>query len=195
MNRRSSAGGGVTNPDWLWRFHLGTETETGVGRTDIQRGGHWWAVLVGALLGLPRAGVAVPTRVRVVRAAAGAARGVDGSATGAAVERWERLFGRQSLSTCVVRRGDELCEQLGRLRLWMRLRVDATSMRITSEGAALSLCGRSVRLPRRLAPRTVAHAWSCDDDPGAAFDVEVRVVAPVVGVLLAYRGRIHEEDR
>jgi hypothetical protein len=76
----------------------------------------------------------------------------------------------------------------------LRLRVDATSVGITSEGAALSVCGGTLRLPDRLAPRTVAHAWPAPDDPDGSFEVQVRVIVPVIGEVLSYRGRISEED-
>jgi hypothetical protein len=177
-NRRAGQG-------WLLRFHLGDVTVAGTGLMDVRRGerraGRW----AGALLRLPPTGTAVPTRVRVVRAA----RRPDG----AAVERWERAFGRRSVRTWVVRRGDRLTERLGPLELRMRLRADAAELWVRTDGAALGVGALRLPLPGRLAPRAVAHAWSPPGRTGATFHVEVRVTVPGVGTILSYRGRLAEE--
>ena len=49
----------------------------------------------------------------------------------------------------------------------------------------------SFRLPGLVAPQAYAHAWSSGD---RAFDVEVSVRIPVLGVLMSYSGHFMEAE-
>ncbi len=90
----------------------------------------------------------------------------------AAHERWIRTFGAVSLATRLVR-------------------ATASDVWFIPDGAAIVLGPLSFRLPGLVAPRAYAHAWSSGD---GAFDVEVSVRVPLLGVLMSYRGHFTEAE-
>jgi len=87
-------------------------------------------------------------------------------------ERWIRTFGAVSLATRLVR-------------------ATASDVWFIPDGAAIVLGPLSFRLPGLVAPRAYAHAWSSGD---GAFDVEVSVRVPLLGVLMSYRGHFTEAE-
>jgi hypothetical protein len=104
-------------------------------------------------------------------------------------ERWIRTFGAARLATRLVRAGERAGERIGPVELRMRCRATASDVWFIPDGAAVILGRLSFRLPGLVAPRAYAHAWSSGD---RAFDVEVSVRVPVLGVLMSYRGHFME---
>jgi hypothetical protein len=140
--------------------------------------------MLGCLLHLPPPAVGQQARLRIVRRADGA----DGAAT---QERWIRTFGSVSLATRQVRTGDRIAERTGPVELRMRCRTTASDVWFIPDGAAVVLGRLGLRLPALIAPQARAHAWSSGE---GAFDVDVAVRIPLLGVLLAYRGHFTEEE-
>jgi hypothetical protein len=171
--------------DWVHRFHTGTATATAAGILDVDRGESRRARMLCCLLRLPPAAVGQPARLRIVRRADGAA-GADGAAT---QERWIRTFGSVSLATRQVRTGERIAERAGPVELRMRCRTTASDVWFIPDGAAVVLGRRGFRLPAFIAPQARAHAWSSGE---GAFDVDVAVRIPLLGVLLSYRGHFTE---
>ncbi|MDH2426882.1 DUF4166 domain-containing protein [Sphaerisporangium sp. TRM90804] len=186
--------------DWMYRFHLGGETAAGAGSLTVRRGRGLLARLACAALRLPRAGERLPARVTVHRRAgtqparAAAARDAPGPAP--VVETWVRHIGPHRLTTTQVRAGEHGRERHGPLELRTRTAATGAEVTVTQEQALLGAGRWSLRLPARLAPRVAARAWL---DPADAalrpprFHIEVRVTAPVAGMLLSYSGFLRRE--
>ena len=128
---------------------------------------------------LPPPAAGLPARLCIVRRPEGA---VD-------QEQWIRSFGAVRLVTRLARAGDRAAERFGPVELRMRCRVTQSDVWFIPDGAAIVLGGLTVRLPRLVAPRAYAHAWSSG---GRSFDVEVSVRIPLLGVLMSYRGHFTE---
>jgi hypothetical protein len=167
--------------DWVHRFHTGTASATATGILDVEPGKSRPARLLGALMGLPPAAVGQPARLRIVR---------SGPADGAATrETWTRTFGSISLNTRQIRNGERIAERAGPVELRMRCRTTASDVWFIPDGAAVVLGRFGFRLPDLIAPHACAHAWSSGD---GAFDVDVTVRIPLLGVLISYRGHFTE---
>jgi len=167
--------------DWVYRFHTGTASATATGIADVRPGASGPARTLGRLMRLPPPAVGQPAWLRIVRRAEGAS----------AHERWDRTFGAVSLATRLVRTGDRISERAGPVELRMRCRATASEVWFIPDGAGIALGRLSVRLPSLVAPRASAHAWSAGD---RAFDVEVSVRLPLLGVLMSYRGHFTEAE-
>jgi hypothetical protein len=165
--------------DWVHRFHTGTASATAAGIVDIDGGRHGLARVLGWLIRLPPPAAGQAARLRIVRRTDGAA----------AHERWIRTFGPVCLATRLVRTGERVGERAGPVELRMRCRATACDVWFIPDGAALVLGRATVRLPGLLAPRAYAHAWASGE---RAFDVEVSVLVPLLGVVLSYRGHFTE---
>jgi hypothetical protein len=74
----------------------------------------------------------------------------------------------------------------------MRCRATASDVWFLPDGAAVVLGRFAFPLPRLVAPSAYAHARSAGD---RAFDVEVSVRVPPLGVLISYRGHFTEVDQ
>jgi hypothetical protein len=167
--------------DWVHRFHLGTASATATGILDVEQGKSGPARLLGRLMGLPPAAVGQRARVRIVR---------SGPADGAATqETWIRTFGSVSLATRQVRTGERIVERAGPVELRMRCLATASDVWFIQDGAAVVIGRFGFRLPGLFAPQACAHAWSSGD---GAFDVDVAVRMPLLGVLVSYRGHFTE---
>jgi hypothetical protein len=172
----------ATADDWVRRFHTGTVSATAAGMVDVDPGRSRPIRMLGRLLRLPPPAAGQAARLRIVRRAEGAW----------AHERWIRTFGAVSLATRLVRAGGRVGERAGPVELRMRCRATASEVWFTPDGAAIVLGRLSFRLPGLVAPRASAHAWSTGD---GAFDVEVSVRVPLLGVLLSYRGHFTEAEQ
>ncbi|MEU1630733.1 DUF4166 domain-containing protein [Streptomyces sp. NPDC020096] len=169
---------------WLFRFHLGDETVSGAGVLDVRHGGGLPGRLACAALRFPRAGTAVPVRVRVDRSSG--------------VESWQRRIGSRSMNSRQICSDVRFLERAGPLELRMRYVPGDASLRVVTEGAALCVGGLRIRLPGRLAPRASAAAWAAAEDRAAvppSFHIDVRIHVPLLGALLSYSGQLHEEGR
>jgi Domain of unknown function (DUF4166) len=167
--------------DWVHRFHTGTASVTAAGTVDVEPGESGLIRMLGRLLRLPPAGAGQAVRLRIVRRAEGAS----------VHERWIRTFGAFSVVTRMVRTGERTAERAGPVELRMRYRATASDVWLVPDGAAVVLGRLSLRLPALVAPRACAHAWSSGD---GAFDVEVSVRVPLLGVLTSYRGHFTEAE-
>lgn len=156
----------------------------GAGVFGIQRGRGVLARMMAALLGFPRAGEAVPTRL-VVRSQ---------PYRGASCEFWQRCFGEQKLvSRQYAGRDGLLAERFGCLELRLRLQAAGGALRLLPAGSALALGGLRIRLPGRMSPRVEGRVAAA---PGAGgrLEVSVTVAAPLAGLLLAYEGYLDLEE-
>ena len=62
------------------------------------------------------------------------------------------------------------------------------SLRVSKLRSSLTILG--VTIPSVLAPRVHARAWSSDAE---GWEVEVRISLPLIGLLVAYAGRLVPE--
>ena len=168
--------------DWVRRFHVGAASGTAAGIVDVSPGRSAQARVLGRLMRLPPPAAGLPARLRIVRQPEGAA----------GHEKWVRTFGAVRLATRLARAGDRAAERFGPVELRMRCRATASEAWFTPDGAAIILGRLSLRLPRLVAPQAYAHAWSSGD---RAFDVEVSVRVPLLGVLMSYRGHFLEAEQ
>jgi hypothetical protein len=130
---------------------------------------------------------------RIVRAALRVPLSTDGRKTtlhitsDARTERWTRTLGGRSLVT-VQRALPDGClgERIGPLELRFRLDTAAGALAYVQVGAVLILGRWHVRLPRFIAPRVDAREERRDG--GDRAHLEVRISAPLVGILMSYEG-------
>ena len=164
------------------RMHaLGRAQAAGVFR--IERGRGMLARVMAGLLGFPRAGEAVPTRLVVH----------SEPWRGASCEIWQRDFGGQALvSRQYPGRDGLLAERFGWMELRLRLRAEGGALLVESAGSALVLGALRVRLPGMLSPRVDARVAAAGT--GDRVEVSVKVEAPLAGLLLAYAGYLEREE-
>jgi len=165
--------------DWVCRFHTGTVSATAAGIVDIDPGRSRPIRMLRRLMSLPPPAAGLTAQLCIVRRAEGAL----------VHERWIRTFGAVRLVTRLVRAGERAVERAGPVELRMRCRATASDVWFTADGAAMVLGRLRLRIPAAVAPRACAHAWSTGD---GAFDVEVSVQMPLLGVLVSYRGHFME---
>ena len=148
------------------------------GRLRIEHGRHHGVRFLAAVLRLPRPSAAAHTRLTVLRRANG--------------EHWQRTFNTRRLDTWQYDADpSDLAERFGLFEFRFRLAECDGSLVYVQREAAFRL--RSVRLP---IPAWCAPRVEAQEDPVDAtrVRVEVRVVLPVVGLLIAYDGVIDVED-
>jgi Domain of unknown function (DUF4166) len=161
------------------RFHTGAVSATVVGIVDVSPARSAPTRMLRRLMRLPPPAAGLPARLCIVRRPEGAAD----------QEKWIRTFGAVRLVTRLARVGDRAVERFGPFELRMHCRVTQSDVWFIPDGAAIVLGGLTFRLPRLVAPRAYAHAWSSGD---RAFDVDVSVRIPLLGVLMSYRGHFME---
>lgn len=140
------------------------------GRLTVRRGRSLAARLVGALCRFPAAGADTPLALRV-----SADRGRL---------TWERRFGSRCLSTAQTVEGALLQEQLGPFVCAFELLSRNGGIEFLQRSASLALGPWRARLPSWLAPRVRGRAQAS----GAGVEIDVEISAPLVGLVLAYRG-------
>ncbi len=167
----------MTNTDdWVHRFHTGNVSATAAGILDVEPRKTGPTRMLARLMHLPPAAVGQGARLRIVRRA-------EGSSTH---ETWIRTFGAVSLATRQIRAGERISERTGLVELRMRCRATASDVWFFPDGAAVALGWFSLPVPGLVAPQAYAHAWSSGV---GAFDVEVSVRIPLLGILMSYRGQ------
>ncbi|APR79363.1 Hypothetical protein A7982_04710 [Minicystis rosea] len=170
----------LLGPSWasvaplVQRIHAGSVVARGV--FAVRRGTSMAARLVGALLGMPPAAEATPITLAVQQDAAG--------------ERWVRTFGDRPLVTVQWESGGLLVEGLGLVQCWFRLRADGGSLIFDQVRATFGARRFSLPLPRFLSPRIEGRA----EPAGDRVRVDVRIHAPMVGLLVAYEGAVTPEE-
>jgi hypothetical protein len=102
------------------------------------------------------------------------------------VERWVRTFGEQPLHTLQWRRDAWLVEGLGLVQCWFQLRAEGGALIFEQVRATIGSRGFAVPLPRWLSPRIEGRAEPRGDDA----HVDVRIHAPLAGLLVAYDGHV-----
>lgn len=143
----------------------------------IENGLHPVARLLARMCRLPSPSAASDTRLTVtVRA--------DG-------EHWERTFSGRRVATRQYRSGDELSERFGVLQFRFHLRVSDGGLLYVQRQAAFRCWLVHLPIPTAFAPRVEAR-----EDPAGSkrIHVEVRVILPGIGLLIAYAGIIEVEE-
>ena len=166
--------------DSVQEFHLtGEKIEMrGQGLFNIRHGSNVMAQLLACLMRMPAAGDNVPTELLVTSLNEG--------------ERWQRSFaGKTLISDQREQIGNLLLESFGMLELGFNLAVCDQVLHYQQARAALRVGSVGLPLPRWLAPRIVASERAAAGR--AAVSVSVEVSAPVIGLIMAYRGYIKRE--
>ncbi len=140
------------------------------GRVTITRGRNPFAGFIAAILGLPKAGDDMPALVRVSR--------VDGG------ELWERWYDGRHFATRQGRSAGQLTEEFGPFSLFFELQCDDDRLVFEQVGAKLW----SLVLPPALWPRIRAREGA--QGPTHIFNVALSL--PLIGLVVAYRGRLEE---
>lgn len=143
------------------------------GRACVERGSGLAARAVSWVFGFPESAEDVPVRVTFEPVSGG--------------ERWTRDFGGRSFSSVITPAGTGLRERFGPFSFRFRLE---------ERRGALAMVPRSwrlfgMRLPMRLMPDGVATER--EEDGTFRFDVPIR--APLVGVIVHYRGWLRPGER
>jgi hypothetical protein len=158
------------------RLHFGTESFSGMGTFAMRRGRRALSRIVAAVLRFPREGRHVPLELHIQ---------CNGRR-----QVWQRSFdGRRVDATFSIDR-HRAVERFGPLELLYAVRVQRGSLRLVCFGAAVRAGAVALRLPRWLAPRVRSRTWF--DRSDGCVRVSVVVMAPVAGLLLAYRGWVME---
>lgn len=161
-----------TLPEQVRALHDSTTLRTWTGRAQVRRGKGIMAKAIARVIGFPQATADVPVRVVLAPEAKG--------------ERWTRDFGGKVFSSfqdCGTGKNDYLLiERFGIISVAMALVVD--DERMTLIPRRWSCCG--IPLPSMLIPR--GEAFESERDGQFGFDVEI--TAPVVGLIVAYKGTL-----
>lgn len=144
------------------------------GTFTVTRGAGWLARGFGWALGMPAAGRRVDVTLQVRR----------DPQTGQ--EIWRRTFAASTLVTAQYRCGSELAERFGAFECRFRLLAREGALCFEQTGAALRLGPALLPLPRWCWPRVGGSAKPA----GERVRVEVSIAAPLVGLLIDYRGEI-----
>lgn len=146
------------------------------GLADVRRGANPLARLAAALIGFPKAGTGVPVAVTFTREAGG--------------ERWTRDFADKRFSSLqslgTGRDAQLLVERFGPASFTLALVV---------EDDRLFLVPRSWRLLGIPMPRCMLPTGtSFETERDGHFHFDVKIVAPLIGLIVAYRGSLQPGD-
>jgi hypothetical protein len=155
------------------RLHEGGARARGVFR--VRRGEGFFARLVAALLRMPPASEGTLVTLAVDPAGGG--------------ERWSRSFGGRMLRTLQWQSGALLVEAMGLVQCLFELRAEAGALVFDQVRATMGFRRLALPLPRALAPRVEGRAEADGDE----VRVDVRIHAPLVGLLVRYDGRVTAE--
>ncbi len=161
-----------TLPPQVQALHRDAQSRRWSGQADIRRGRGVLARVVAAMIGFPKQGDAVPVTVSFSPEHGG--------------ERWTRDFGGRRFSSW-QRRGEGRNDYL----LVERFGLIDVAIALVVEGDRLCLVPRrwsllGVPLPKCLLPKGTTFETECDGQ--FVFDVEI--AAPVIGLIVGYRGRL-----
>lgn len=171
----------TTLPPALRRFHARTNA-CARGHVSVRRGRGLVARLVASIMGLPPASEQLAIELRTT---------IEDDR-----EVWTRSFASPTGSsvgrpmiTRQWREGPLLVEALGLTRTYFELELASEPLGLRFVQRRCTILG--VPVPRVLAPRVEAFAWSSDAE---GWVVEVHISLPVIGLLVAYAGRMTPED-
>ncbi len=156
------------------RLHGGGGQAEGVFR--VRHGTSWPARFVSWLLRMPRVSEGCPVRLQVETIPDG--------------ELWRRTFAGAPLVTYQAQEGAFLLEAMGLFQCFFRLSAVDGALIFEQVGAALGYRSLAIPLPRFLAPFVEGRAAPERDD----VRVDVRIHAPVVGLLVAYDGLVSPQS-
>lgn len=159
-------------------LHSQGNSLTAVGTFRIQHGNSWAHWLV-QRMDLPPATPSVPTRLVITPSGDG--------------EHWFRTFGDQPFVTTQEEApGGLLAERMGLMEIRFRLRVLGGALLYQQQSIGMRWGRGYFPLPVWLVPRVEARE-SPGDGPRQTR-ISVHVVAPVIGLLLAYEGTMIPEE-
>ncbi|WP_421569912.1 DUF4166 domain-containing protein [Stenotrophomonas sp. PD6] len=165
----------ATLPPQVQALHLGTTAHRWSGVSQIRRGTGVLARMIAAVIGFPAAGANVPVTVTFTPENGG--------------ERWTRDFGGRRFSSW-QRRGAGRNDAL----LMERFGLIDVALALVVEGNRLTLVPRrwsflGIPLPKALLPKGTTFETEVD----GRFVFNVEIAAPVVGLIVAYRGSLLPE--
>ena len=163
-------------PDALRRLHA-DEGANGRGTFRVRHGGGPLCPRLASWMRLPRQTLSSTVALTIT--------------SSADEEHWTRTFDDDALvSVQWLTAEGLLAERVGRVEFAFRLRVEDSGLDYNQVGAAFVIGGRSVRLPRGIAPTVRAREMAAGPD---LVDVTVDVRIPWCGRLIAYDGVIRIE--
>ena len=142
---------------------------------QVRRGGGLLARLLGWVMRLPEAQEETRIELTVVRSAED--------------EQWERRFDGRLLRSVQWGEGEVLIEAMNGVQCCFRLVVEEGTLHFVQVGAKVGVRGWTVPLPRFLWPQVEGRASGV----GEEVDVDVRIHAPVAGLLVSYAGKVRPE--
>jgi hypothetical protein len=157
-------------PDVVKRGHELERELHGEGEFDITAGDSWLMRIAARLMGMPRAGRAVRTRLDVVR---------DGEEL-----VWRRDFGGSHFdSRMYAIDGGRIAECRGLVELCLRVTAEDGGIVYRSEAVRLRLGGLRISLPSVFAPRIDGRVWA----DGDAMRTRIQI-ASWAGTIVTYEG-------
>ncbi|MFT3924127.1 MAG: DUF4166 domain-containing protein [Myxococcales bacterium] len=165
--------GGI--PDCVRRVH--SQGATSQGTLEVLRSRSWLGRLLGWLLRMPPASPATAVALCL-----------DGEGT---LQVWRRRFGSVSLISKQFGESGRLIETYGPVALCFELRPLSDGLELQLTGVRLQLWTRRLPLPRWCSPRVSGSARA----EGDQARVDVCIEAPLVGLLLRYRGLVRALER
>jgi hypothetical protein len=162
-------------PVQVQALHGANEERRWVGTADVQRGSGYLAKIIGWIIGFPKAGLHVPVSVTFSPEKNG--------------ERWTRIFAGKTFSS-FQKRGTEKNDYL----LVESFGILSVALALVLEGDQLVLVPRrwsclGISLPKILLPG--GRSFETEKDGKFCFDVEIS--APMVGLIVAYKGALKPE--
>jgi hypothetical protein len=159
-------------PAQVQALHDARDARSWTGQAEVRRGDGVMARLVARVIGFPKAAARVPVSVTLAPENAG--------------ERWTRNFGGRTFSS-LQKRGTKkndylLVERFGAIDVSLALVVEKDRLRLIPR--RWSLWG--IPLPSFLLP--AGHATETERNGRFCFDVEI--AAPLVGLIVAYKGTL-----
>ena len=159
-------------PSTIRALHGHCENITYAGRGSVERGNHWLAHAIGAMMRFPPANADTPVSVHFeIR---------DGA------ETWIRQFGAHHFQSRLSARGPILHESFGWIGIDFRLAVDASGLRmIATRWAAFGFA-----LPKLFWPTIIGQ----ETEVAGRFQFLVEAIIPLGGLVVRYRGFLERSD-
>jgi len=166
------------------RFHNPNPEVRAWGRLRFSCGQRWLARMIARLIGFPRPGLAVDTRLAVSR---------QQPPLGSAAEHWHRTFAGHTVATMMYQTAaGVLAERYALLEFQFTLSATDGSLIYSHRQTALMIGSRRWRLPDACAPYIEAREDPMDHH---RININVRMTLPWLGPMVTYDGTITIEDR
>ena len=154
--------------------HLHGDVLEAHGTFEVTHGRNSLARLINTLTGMPRPSPAQSIHLTILKKGDG--------------EQWVRRFGDHRLASYQeALSGNILAERFGPLEFWFALSAENGSLIYRQQAANLKLGPLRIRLPRWVAPLTVA---SEKPGPTGSAQISIRVSVPFIGDQLSYGGTL-----